>query len=36
VVFAILGVYPMVFKYGDKWFKKEKSASDKEATQSGK
>ena len=32
VVFAVLGVYPMVFKYADKWYKNEKSANGKEAT----
>ena len=31
VVFTVLGVYPMVFKYADKWFKEEKSPDDKEA-----
>ncbi len=29
VVFAVLGVYPMVFKYADKWFEKDKSPSEK-------
>ena len=33
VVFAVLGAYPMVFKYADKWYEKEKSPGDKEATQ---
>ena len=32
VVFVVLGVYPMVFKYADKWYKNEKSANGKEAT----
>jgi hypothetical protein len=34
VVFAVLGAYPMVFKYGDKLFEKEKAAGAKEVTQS--